>query len=175
MKFIVKYGNKLVVVLVDACDYHRLGAHKWRIVDVGGKLYAITSVGKGKGRRPVYMHRLIMDAPSGVQVDHINGNGLDNRRCNLRLCTPSQNAANRKVLPLGKSSQYRGVHWDPRKHKHVAEIKLGKKTKHLGYFDSEEAAAVAYNLAAKDIFGDFAQLNVLREADESTEDIEQAA
>ena len=105
------------------------------------------------------MHRVIMDAPKGMHVDHINGNGLDNRRENLRLCTNSQNHMNRKTH-RDSSSKYKGVSWNKRNSKWQAYIGSGIKRKNLGYFASESDAAKAYDIKAKECFGEFARLNL---------------
>jgi hypothetical protein len=100
------------------------------------------------------MHRLIMNAPIGYDVDHINHNGLDNRRCNLRVCTRTQNQANSK--PRKKSSKYKGVSWSNSENKWRAFIRINGKGKTIGRFDSELDAAEAYNNEAKKCFGEFA-------------------
>ncbi len=109
-------------------------------------------------RNTLFMHRVILDAPDGLQVDHINHDGLDNRRSNLRLCTNAQNNMNRTKLE-GCSSKYKGVSWHRQKMKWQARITLNGKLKHLGWFSSEEEAARAYDKAAKEHFGDFAKIN----------------
>lgn len=106
----------------------------------------------------VYLHRLIMNSPKDLQIDHINGNRLDNRKENLRVCTKSQNAMNSK-LARTNTSGYKGVNWDKRYNKWRARIKLNKKEKHLGFFNNKEDAAKAYNEAAIKYFGEFARIN----------------
>ena len=108
------------------------------------------------------MHRLVMAAVSGQSVDHIDGNGLNNQRANLRLATQSQNLANSSGRP--HSSKYKGVFWskDERyKRRWWARIKKNGKSTHLGIFATEEEAAAAYNQAAIEMFGDFSRINVL--------------
>lgn len=93
-------------------------------------------------------------------VDHINGNGLDNRRSNLRLATAFQNLANMAIRP--HTSQYKGVSYYKHRtsyKKWVAEIRCNRKRVRLGAFESEIEAARAYNEAAKNLFGEFARLN----------------
>lgn len=105
------------------------------------------------------MHRLILSAPKNLEVDHKNGNTLDNRRSNLRLCTRSQNAAN---IPTNRAkSGLRGVYFSKQKNKWKATITEGGREKHLGYFLDKESAARAYDKAAEESFGDFARLNGL--------------
>jgi hypothetical protein len=138
--------GKGIFATVDDDDYEWLNKSKWYL-------------SKGKyahSRTHGYMHRLIMNAPRGKQVDHINGNGLDNRRANLRLCTNAQNHRNRQ--PIGGSSEYKGVYWDKTANKWNAGIWLGKR-KNLGYFVNEKDAALTYDEAARKFFGAFARTN----------------
>jgi len=104
------------------------------------------------------MHRLIMKNPDNLDVDHIDGDRLDNQKSNLRKATQSQNSMNQKNQS-GRSSNFKGVCWHTRDHKHQAYIKINQKRKHIGYFDSEIEAAKAYNAAAIKYFGEFARLN----------------
>ncbi len=105
-----------------------------------------------------FMHRKIINVPKDLQTDHINNNGLDNRKINLRLCTNSQNSQNRRHY-TNKSSKYKGVSWHKFKKKWRAQIGLNKKRIHLGYFEAEKEAAKIYNKEAKELFGDFAYIN----------------
>lgn len=106
------------------------------------------------------MHRLILGTSVGMEVDHVNGDGRDNRRVNLRLATHSQNMANQRKRRDGISSRYKGV-WYERRRKRPwrAKIKVRGRQVNLGYFETEEEAAYAYNLAALEHFGGFARLN----------------
>ena len=97
-------------------------------------------------------HRYVIGAPKGLDVDHINGNPLDNRRCNLRLATRSQNMANTV------KKDYKGV-YVVASGKYKAVITINYNQKHLGIFDTAEQAALAYNEAAKYYHGEFAKLN----------------
>jgi hypothetical protein len=102
------------------------------------------------------MHREIIGAPAGIQVDHINRNGLDNQRINLRLATPQQQAANRRRPSGVHSSQYKGVTWHSGAQRWQAQIEITGRTIYLGLFTDEHAAAAAYEVAAKAAFGPFA-------------------
>lgn len=104
------------------------------------------------------MARLIMQAKPGQWVDHINHDTLDNRRQNLRLCSGSQNGANRLKLP-GCSSRFKGVSWHNQGRKWCARIKKHGQGMHLGLFSDEKEAAQAYDRAAIRLFGDFALTN----------------
>jgi hypothetical protein len=146
---------------VDAEDYEWLSQYKWSITTNkrSATRYARTAIGPRTNNVQLKMHRVIMNAQPGQVVDHINGNGLDNRKCNLRVCTQSQNMANMQKHRRG-SSQFKGVIWKKQyKKKWEAAIHLGKKRVVLGRFDDEAAAARAYDAAARQHFGEFARLN----------------
>lgn len=103
------------------------------------------------------MHRIILNAPKNMQVDHIDGNPLNNQRSNLRLCTGAQNCCNKAHGGVKTHSQYRGV--SVRGSRFRARIHVDKKVAHVGYYDTEEKAARAYDAAAKKHYGEFAILN----------------
>lgn len=145
-------------VIVDAADYDDLAQFSWYLHQ--GK-YARRSIRIRKGVvRGELMHRRIMRARPGVKIDHANMDGLDNRRENLRVCTSSQNNAN-KVAPSHRpmTSKYRGVCKHKKCSGWVAQITYNKRVYSLGSYVSEEAAAMAYDLAAVAAFGEFARLN----------------
>lgn len=147
-----------LVTLVDDRDYPRLSKHNWQISGVAPYIYAARYPRRGGKSVCVLMHREILDAPKGMHVDHINGDRLDNRRENLRLCTHAQNGRNRKPTP-GGSSKYKGVKWDRRAKKWRATIKINRKEYHLGYFTSETEAALAYDRGALKHHKEFARTN----------------
>lgn len=113
----------------------------------------------------VKFHRLILDCPEGMEVDHINHDGLDNRRENLRICTRQQNSFNTKPI-VNRTSKYKGVWWRKERLRWVAGIYLPiteenrkRVRKMVGSFKCEIEAAKAYNKAAKELFGEYAYLN----------------
>jgi hypothetical protein len=120
--------------------------------------YLRTSFGKKKGA--VNISRLIMNCPNGMVVDHINGDTLDNRRANLRICSVSQNAMNQAPQRI-KRSKYKGVTRHKKKWLSQINQRVAGKQKHthLGLYDSEEDAARAYDKKAKELYGEFALLN----------------
>jgi hypothetical protein len=137
---------------VDNKDFELVSSHKWKAVKRGYTYYAeSTSAGPS-------MHRLIMDAKRGQLIDHKNGNGLDNRRRNLRFATQAQNVQNGRAH-RDSTSKYRGVCWDLGRRKWSAQICFNHKKTKIGFFDNEIEAAKAYDLKAKELFGEFARLN----------------
>ncbi len=160
MKKILLTRGKFAIV--DDEDFEFLMQWKWKC---SGHGYAVRNkhigtVGGKRVQERIYMHRLIMNALKGQYTDHINGDGLDNRRCNLRLCTNQQNAANSKKYSIPTSSKYKGVSWDKKNKKWRASIHV-LKTIFLGRFDSEEDAAKAYNEAAIKYHDKFSRINIL--------------
>lgn len=113
--------------------------------------------GLKKGRL-VLLHRLIMNAPRGVEIDHINRNRLDNRRENLRFATDAENVRNAK-LSKKNSTGFKGVYFCQVTIRWVAAIRVNGRNYHLGSYDSAEKAALAYDFAAIDLHGEFASLN----------------
>lgn len=138
------------MIKIDPEDAIKVAPYRWCICGAG---YWHTRMGD----KFVMLHRFIMDAPDGVEVDHINHDRLDNRRANLRLCTHSQNGMNGGIRQ--HSSQFRGVSWDKVNQKWIVHIKIGGVQCHLGRFKTEQEAADAYDKRAKEVFGDFARLN----------------
>ena len=143
------------VAIVDAEDYDRLSKYRWCTVKGSRTCYAKTFHLSGA---ILSMHRMVANAPKGLFVDHINHNGLDNRRRNLRVCTYIENQRNKRPKP-GCTSEYKGVHWCKGRNKFRANIYLNRKAIHLGYFKNEIEAARAYDKKAKELFGEFAYLN----------------
>jgi hypothetical protein len=143
------------VALVDDGDFEWLNQWRWA-AHKNGYVFYVVRVVYTPTPKTIQIHRLITNAPKGMVVDHINGDGLDNRRENLRLCTVAENNKNRR-RNSNNTSGYKGVRRDTYKYK--AAIKSENKLIHLGMFSSPEDAARAYDKAAKEIFGKFAKLN----------------
>jgi hypothetical protein len=147
----IKLSNGLVTI-VDDEDYEDLSQYKWGYHKGGNharRAFWITP----KKRGTIEMHRLIMKPPKDMVVDHINMDGLDNRRANLRVCTFKQNCQNRKVRPDNKVG-FKGVF----------RLKDGRfqvtcANKYVGKFDTAESAARAYDERAKEVYGEFARFN----------------
>lgn len=148
------------VVIIDEADVELVRRHKWFANSTRGRtFYALTNImhpGAIDKRTTLSMHRLILGlAESYTQVDHIDGNGLNNRRSNLRICSNSENARNRRKR-IDNTSGYKGVSFDARSYKWVAYINFDGKRMHIGYFNTREDAHAAYCKAATKLHGEFA-------------------
>jgi hypothetical protein len=146
----IPLGNGLFAT-VDAADYEMVRQYKWHAIRKGSKIYACCH----KGRKLVTMHRMIKRPRKGYVVDHIDGNGLNNRRCNLREWTVQQNRANAR--PRGGSSRFVGVY--RRGDKWVAGLLYRGKYYYLGLFDGEVEAAKTRDRKAYELLGEYAYLN----------------
>ncbi len=153
----IKLGGKLLkYALVDDADFEYLNQFRWQYTDGYARRDKVNIKGTPRGK--IHMHRVVMNTPLGMETDHINGDKCDNRKSNLRICTKSQNNANRG-LAANNTSGYKGVTWDKNRGKWFAQTKLLQKKVNLGYFDTKEEAALAYNEFIKENFGSFARLN----------------
>lgn len=146
-------------IFVDDGDFKEMNKRSWR--NVAG--YAATSEHwydetDKRRTKTINMHRLINKTPQGMMTDHINGNPLDNRKCNLRLVTAQQNQWNKKTSRKTSSSKYKGVSWT--KWGWRAYIQVGKKYTSIGFFMAEEDAATAYNFYAEKEHGKYAFYNI---------------
>ncbi len=145
--------------IVEPGDYYTYGKYRWIVWGDTYNFYAFREKKTGpKSTKKVSLHREIMNFPKNKLVDHKNGDTLDNRRSNLRLATHIQNMQNRRKRK-NTTSKYVGLWRDKRTNRWAARITFNKKPIFLGRFDSEIAAAKAYDRAAKKYFGEFARLN----------------
>ena len=145
--------------IVDPEDFERFNKYKWHAVKSTNTFYARRTIYVGKKYVSIMMHRELIHPPGYLFVDHINHNGLDNRKANLRLATCAQNTYNRIHLRKCKSSKYKGVSWKKQKMKWIVNVRYNCKNKFIGYFKDEKQAAKAYDKAAKKYHGEFASLN----------------
>jgi hypothetical protein len=149
--------TKGYVALIDDEDYERVSMHKWCAFETGVKIKRVYGVRKTPGSRRtnrlnIFLHRFVMDAPSGIHVDHEDRNGLNCQKYNLRIATPAQNGANSQKI-IGVSG-YRGVEPYPN-----GRWRCRAQERHIGVFDTPEAAAQRYDEVAIEIWGEFAMLN----------------
>ena len=149
--------TKGYVAIVDKEDKSRVTAHKWTALVAKRKhgivVYGYRRPGQRGNQATIYLHRFILDAPDGIPVDHINGNGLDCRRDNLRLATKRLNATN--ILRAMPPSGYRGVFFD--KSRQLFRAEAGGC--YIGRYTTAQEAARAYDKVALEEFGEFARLN----------------
>jgi hypothetical protein len=159
----ITLGKSGKFAIVDSEDFEWLSTWKWqyinsgyanRVTNVGGRI----SVGGAYVNIP--MHRAITKCEKGLVVDHINGNKLDNRKENLRVCSHTQNLWNSSYSKRGVSG-YRGVSWCNTNQKWLSLIICNGKRKQLGHFHCKHEAAKAYNQKAMELYGSFAKLNVI--------------
>ena len=160
----IPYKKKEIPVLISERDVEIYNTRKWWVMCNGSGQFVV-----GSGRHD-YFHRVVTDCPKGMTVDHVNGDTLDNRRENLRVCTIAGNARNKGkhyLLSKGgtkhgyKKSIYKGVWFD--KEGWNARITVGGENTFLGRFKTEIEAAHSYNTAAVQLHGRFARLNVIKE------------
>ena len=146
------------VAIIDDKDLALVSQYEWFAHKNGKNFYAETRLPISKGRILLKMHVLIMGKKIGFEIDHINHNGIDNRRENLRHATHSQNHQNNRPR-IHCSSKYKGVYWHKRDKKWEVQIGLDGALFYLGRFASEQEAAILYNKSAVKMFGPFAFLN----------------
>lgn len=149
-------------ILIDKEDYERLIGNGWSLsLTEHGYIFCNKYLGKKDGKYKYerkYLHALIMGTPKGLFTDHINGNRLDNRKKNLRICSAGQNTYNMKSNH-GTSSSHKGVYKHSVNNRWIAQIRKAGKTEYLGSFKTEKEAALTYNRRAVELHGDFARLN----------------
>jgi hypothetical protein len=152
--------TKGYVALVDDEDFERVNAFRWSAMIVGHhadgspKVYAH----RKEARKTSYLHRFILDALKGVYVDHKNGDGLDNRRANLRICTQSQNIGNSR-MSSANTTGYKGVYLVKASGRYSAKIGHRNRSCYLGIYSDPAFAAHVYDAAARHFFGQFALTN----------------
>lgn len=154
---------------VDEEDYAKLSGRTWYVSKRSGAFYV-----QSDSPTRVYMHRVIMDCPDDMEVDHIDGNGLNNCKFNLRVCAHQQNCQSTKKQ-IGTTSIYKGVSWNKRDKFWEAYIKKDRIRYRLGYYKEEVTAAERYDLIALLLFGEFAKLNFSDKKDKYANILERLA
>jgi hypothetical protein len=152
---LVPLTNSKLCAIVDDADFDAIVQFEWRAQQAGlpGRFYATRT----ENGRTIWMHRVINQTPDTLMTDHADGNGLNNRRYNLRDATPLQNQMN-KAPNRGGSSPLKGAWFDPsprNKKQWRSAIRIDGKLKYLGRFETDKEAAEAYARAASEHFGDY--------------------
>lgn len=153
-----------MVALVDDEDFERVAQYKWTTYKAKRTrtFYAYRTINVHGRRTCLFLHRFLLDAPKGLKVDHVNGNGLDNRRENLRFATTAENVRS-SARASNNTSGFKGVSWHKHDRKWEANITFNGKRRYLGSFTCPIEAAKVYDAAAREQFGDFARVNFPRE------------
>lgn len=160
----IPLGGKLakekgLTALIDLSDAKEVLKHRWTAwANKSNNIYAVQ--GASRNERYLRMHRLIMRATDDQEIDHINGNGLDNRKSNLRVVTRSQNQQNRRAART-KDHPYKGVYQDPNTGRYAVLIILDGRRKHLGTYDQIEHAGWVYDYEAVIFHGPYAKTNAM--------------
>ena len=144
--------------MVDDEDFEYLNQWKWHVLCGKGKIYAASTIKINNKQTTIYLHQMILRPMPGYETDHLDSNGLNNCRGNLRYATHTQNNRNRKKRK-STTSIYKGVCWHRKKMEWRSEIRLNGTKKWLGAFYNEVDAALAYDRKAKELFGEFARTN----------------
>ena len=151
-------GNKgKYVALVDDEDFENINKHKWNVMKRGKTLYTQRHITVDGKRTTIGIHNAVLN---GKWIDHIDHDGLNNTRSNLRFCTRSENNMNQRKKN-NCTSIYKGVYFSKNEKKWKSTIAINGKNVHLGYFVSETEAAKAYNAKAIELFCEFANLNII--------------
>lgn len=144
------------IAKVDDDDFEWLSRWKWHMHNRG---YAVrNALLNESGPKSIRMHRAIMNAPEGVEVDHIDHDKLNNQKNNLRLCTRAENMGN-TLIRKDNTSGYKGVDFYKKYKRWRAKIRKDNQLIHIGFFDDPISAAKAYDEMAKKLFGQFANIN----------------
>ena len=156
----IKLGKSEKFALIDDEDFESVNLYNWRcqISKIRPVIYVRTNVKVNEKLVAVKLHNFLMNPPEGFVVDHKDGDGLNNQRENLRICTDSRNKIN-VGLRKDNTSGYKGVDFVKRLNKYRSQIRINRKTKYIGIYQTAEEAARSYDETATKLFGEFAYLN----------------
>lgn len=151
------------IALVDEEYFEKINKFKWYAWNYNKKngFYALRNILINNKRSTISMHKEIMGSSNNLCIDHINGNGLDNRKSNLRFCTRQQNQFNRKYHNKNNKLKTKGIIWDKQRKKFRAEIKFNRKLIYLGRYNTLPEARQARKTAELKHFGEFAERNMI--------------
>lgn len=157
MKLIPLTQNKFAQV--DDEDFQYLNQWKWYAVKDGNTFYPVRAKWNGSTQDRIRMYNAIMNTPNNLLIDHADGNGLNCQKNNMRFATRSQNGMNRNKQKSKTSSKYKGCSWVASRNKWQSNIQINGKLITLGRFKTEIEAAITYNMAAINHYGEFAKIN----------------
>lgn len=145
--------------LVDAEDYEELSKHNWQFSTTIGYAVGQIRYSDDKYSEKILMHRYIMGTGEGLHTDHINGDKLDNRKENLRICTPSENFVNRGICKKRNKSGYKGVYWSERDKMYQVTMRKNSKTYYVGMYKDIDEAIKMYDFWIVQMWGEYARPN----------------
>jgi len=147
------------IALVDDADFEQVNRYKWYAKRSPKRVYVSRNLPlSGRKRTTQYLHQFLLNPPENSEIDHLDHDGLNNQRSNLRVCSTAENRRNVPVR-INNKSGFKGIRWRKDLQLWHARICYNRKRIHLGYFPDPVSAAMAYNTAAKDLHGEFACLN----------------
>lgn len=144
------FGKHGVIFEIDDDDYEKIKTYRWHALKHPNGFYIQTTI----NRKTIRLHRFLMDFPPGMDIDHIDGNTLNNKKCNLRICSRARNCQNSKTCSRNTSG-HRGVYWDSSRNKWRVQIQCLNKTERVGRFLNITDAIDAYTKRAKELFGEY--------------------
>lgn len=143
--------------VIDAADADFVGIFNWWAQEMPHAVYAARTTPRGEGKKKIFLHRYLMRPPEGMDVDHIDGDGMNNRRSNLRVATRHENACNQKIR-AANTSGFKGVSFEKFTGRWAASICSNNKYKRIGRFDTVDEAGAAYAEWSRSLHGRFGRI-----------------